>query len=82
MRGNDSFTVAQREPAYSRREHEQPKRRFTRSDPLRCPRCGLALHAGVIEHEQALVFASCCPRCDGPLPMHEATVNPTQYDEL
>jgi len=68
MTGNDSSTVAQREPAYSCREHEKPKSRFTPGDLLRCPRCGLALHPAVIEHEQALVFASCCPRCDGPLP--------------
>ena len=35
--------------------------------PLHCPQCKLTLHAATVQHEQALVFASCCPRCDGPL---------------
>jgi len=37
MRGNDSSTVAQRELAYSRREHEKPKSRFTPGDLLLSP---------------------------------------------
>ncbi len=49
-------------------ERAQAQRRFTPGAALRCPACGLTLHAATIEHEQALVFASCCPRCDGPLP--------------
>jgi len=57
MTANDSNTVAQRELASPRREHEKPKSRFTPGDLLPCPRCGLTLHAAVIEHEQALVFA-------------------------
>lgn len=46
----------------------QARRRFTPGAALRCPSCGLSLHAATIQHEHALVFASCCPRCDGPLP--------------
>jgi uncharacterized paraquat-inducible protein A len=42
-------------------------RRFTPGLPSHCPECGLTLHAVTVQHEQALVFASCCPRCDGPL---------------
>jgi hypothetical protein len=34
---------------------------------LRCTRCGLTIHPATIRHEQTLVFASCCPRCDGEL---------------
>jgi len=48
-------------------ETPQTRRRFTPDGPLRCPECGLALHPATIQHEQALVLASCCPRCDGQL---------------
>ena len=40
---------------------------FAQDAPVRCPQCGLTLHAATIQHEHALVFASCCPRCDGRL---------------
>jgi hypothetical protein len=49
-------------------EDRQARRRFTPGAAMRCPSCGLILHAATIQHEHALVFASCCPRCDGPLP--------------
>lgn len=39
--------------------------------PLRCPNCGLTLHPATIRHEQVLVAAACCPRCDGPLTRDE-----------
>ena len=35
--------------------------------PRRCLRCGYTLNHAAIQHNLALVFASCCPRCDGPL---------------
>jgi hypothetical protein len=38
---------------------------------IRCHRCGLTLNQAAIQHDHVLVFASCCPRCDGPLD-HEA----------
>ena len=50
------------------KERSSARRRFTPGAALRCPTCGLTLHAATIQHEHALVFASCCPRCDGPLP--------------
>jgi hypothetical protein len=42
-------------------------RRFLSGLPLYCAHCGVTLDAFTVEHEQTLVFASCCPRCDGPL---------------
>ena len=35
--------------------------------PLRCRQCGLTLHGAVAQHDQTLLLASVCPRCDGPL---------------
>ena len=59
-------------------ERPQAQRRFTQAKdaPLRCPACGLTLHAATIQHEQALVFASCCPRCDGQLTIGAASDSP------
>jgi hypothetical protein len=54
----------------------RPQSRYAPGAPLRCLRCGLTLHAATIQHEQALVFASCCPRCDGQLTTGEADNNP------
>jgi hypothetical protein len=65
---NSTAALASPTVAVASREREKPQCRFAPADVLSCPRCGLALHAATIEHEQALVFASCCPRCDGPLP--------------
>ena len=73
MTGDCGVTATERNA--ERREHEKLRRRFTPGDMLRCLRCGLTLHAATIEHEQALVFASVCPRCDGPLPMPRPTAN-------
>ena len=59
------------------------RRRFTpragaSGHPVRCPECGLTLHAATVAHEQSLIFASCCPRCDGQLTaqLHEAASCP------
>ena len=57
-------------------EDPRTRRRFTPGAALRCPACGLMLHAATIQHEHALVFASCCPRCDGPLPPIVASNRP------
>ena len=53
----------------SRRRHTKPglRGRFTPGAALTCPHCGLTLAAAAIEHEHALIFAACCPRCDGRL---------------
>jgi uncharacterized paraquat-inducible protein A len=32
---------------------------------MRCTRCGLTFHPATIQHDQTLLFAACCPRCDG-----------------
>jgi uncharacterized paraquat-inducible protein A len=34
---------------------------------VRCRRCGAVLDAAAIDAERVLVFAACCPRCDGLL---------------
>ncbi len=63
----------------ARRAYENaPARRFMPGAALRCPTCGLMLHAATIQHEHALVFASCCPRCDGPLPPIETGDRPAE----
>ncbi len=69
MAADDAYT-ANRGPGRfdPANERARARRRFTAGAALRCPTCGLALHAATIQHEHALVFASCCPRCDGPLP--------------
>jgi hypothetical protein len=66
----DDADTAERDRVLFAPAHESPypRRRFTPGAALRCPTCGLMLHAATIQHEHALVFASCCPRCDGPLP--------------
>jgi uncharacterized paraquat-inducible protein A len=58
------------------RESPPARGRFASGTALRCPTCGLTLHAATIQHEHALVFASCCPRCDGPLPPIVASDRP------
>jgi len=77
MAAHDGDPVG-RDRGFFRRDYEspQPRRRFTVGPPLRCPTCGLTLYAATIQHEQALVFASCCPRCDGPLPAIVASDRP------
>ena len=32
-----------------------------------CARCGITFHPAALQHDRALLLASCCPRCDGPL---------------
>jgi hypothetical protein len=66
----DDADTTERDPVLFDPANESPhaRRRFTPGTALRCPTCGLTLHAATIQHEHALVFASCCPRCDGPLP--------------
>ena len=66
MSGDRSVTASERDAEGG--EHEKPRSRFTPGDVLRCLRCGLALHGAPIARQQALAFAWCCPRCDGPLP--------------
>jgi len=39
---------------------------------MRCARCGMTVHPAAAQHDQALLLASCCPRCDGPLVPHDA----------
>jgi hypothetical protein len=34
---------------------------------MRCARCGVTFHPAALHHDRALLLASCCPRCDGPL---------------
>jgi hypothetical protein len=48
---------------------------------MRCGRCGLTLHRGAVQHDHTIVFASCCPRCDGPLveAISTAAVDPSVY---
>jgi len=42
----------------------------------RCTRCGTTLRPATIRHEQTLVFASCCPYCDGALTDAAASSGP------
>lgn len=46
-------------------DNERP--RSARDAVLRCDDCGLTLRPGAILHDQALILASICPRCDGGL---------------
>jgi uncharacterized protein YbaR (Trm112 family) len=55
-------------------DQERPGR-FIPGVPLHCPQCKLTLHPATVQHEQALVSASCCPRCDGPLTATAASDN-------
>jgi hypothetical protein len=32
-----------------------------------CARCGVTIHPAALQHDRALLLASCCPRCDGLL---------------
>jgi hypothetical protein len=34
---------------------------------MRCARCGITIHPAALQHDRALLLASCCPRCDGLL---------------
>jgi hypothetical protein len=73
------LVASRREAAALRRENDRLRARLTPgievwhqpahelAGAMRCRRCGLTLHGGAIQHDQTLVFASCCPRCDGPL---------------
>jgi len=37
------------------------------SPVVRCRRCGLTVGPGTVQQDRVLLFAACCPRCDGPL---------------
>jgi len=50
----------------SSRSPARPRRLIT-TLPVRCPQCGVTLRTATVEHEQTLVLACCCPRCDGAL---------------
>ena len=34
---------------------------------VRCSRCGLTVGPGTVQQDRVLLFAACCPRCDGQL---------------
>jgi 4-oxalocrotonate tautomerase len=40
---------------------------------MRCVQCALVVDAAAFEHDQVLLSACCCPRCDGPLVRLEAS---------
>jgi len=53
-------------------------RRLRPGSAMGCTRCGMTVHPAAVQHDQALLLASCCPRCDGPLVPHSARpVEPT-----
>ncbi|MGH2849855.1 MAG: hypothetical protein ACRDLP_04500 [Solirubrobacteraceae bacterium] len=58
-------------------DHERP--RSARDAVLRCEDCGLVLRPGAVLHDQALMLASICPRCDGALSVMTATPDPSIY---
>ena len=57
--------------------NERP--RSARDAVLRCDDCGLILRPGAIVHDQALILASICPRCDGTLSAVTAKPEPSIY---
>ena len=34
---------------------------------MHCTGCGITIHPAALQHDRALLLASCCPRCDGRL---------------
>ena len=58
-------------------DHERP--RSARDAVLRCDDCGLVLRPGAVLHDQALMLASICPRCDGTLSVMTARPDPSIY---
>jgi len=76
MAADDAHALQRAPGRFDPSRESPPAGRFTLGTALRCPTCGLTLHAATIQHEHALVFASCCPRCDGPLPPIVASDRP------
>jgi hypothetical protein len=58
-------------------DHDRP--RSARDAVLRCNDCGLILRPGAILHDQALILALVCPRCDGTLSDLSTTPEPSIY---
>ena len=44
-----------------------PDRPLVPERTMRCRRCGVTIHPAALQHDQVLLLAACCPRCDGPL---------------
>jgi hypothetical protein len=47
--------------------HRVPQSSLVPERAMRCSRCGMTVHPAAVQHDQALLLASCCPRCDGQL---------------
>jgi len=63
-----------RSPQAIRRALVGPEDRYLTDGPhlipnqtMRCARCGTTFHPAALQDDRALLLASCCPRCDGPL---------------